>query len=64
MDLIGNDLNTMPQANLANLLQLFLCPDPADGVVGTAENKEFDIIFYNFCLKVSKIDGLMAAFIQ
>ena len=53
----------MHAANFADLLQLRRAPDPANRVVGAAENEEVDVVFHNLALHILKIHGVSAVFV-
>ena len=61
MDLIGDDLHAVAEADLAHRPQLFGSPHPAHGVVGVAEDEESAAP--GFFLKVREVHGVIASVI-
>ena len=59
MDLIADHGNTVLHANLSGLSELFLRPDTAHRIMGTAKEKELHVLLYNLLLQILKIHFIM-----
>ena len=58
MDLVAENHHIVADADIAHLLQFCLTPDPACGIVGTAEQEEFHVFACALTLKILKVNGV------
>ena len=61
VDLVGDDLYPVADADITHGLQFFRGPDPAHGVVGVAEDEVLGVL--GLLLKVGVVHGVIAVFI-
>ena len=65
VDLIAEDGHAVALADAAHLQQFFPAPHAAHRVVGAAQQKQLDMVFNNFTLKIRKVDSIMSGgFVQ
>ena len=60
MNLIAYDNDIMFHADIANCFKLIKSPHAADRIVRAAQEKEMNIVFYDFFLKIIYIHNIAA----